>query len=128
MKGNPARNCLRLPITINRPLRRRFARCVTPGCPWPFRHFPPHRKRLLNCTACRAIRDIRTREFEGSPDIIAATSVEFRSMVREREKMPLKKLLEANSGGAELCPGFFDSGFGSQHVGKPPLNFGVAAR
>src|SRR5262249_28550695 len=42
---------------------------------------------LPDCTACRTIRDVRPREFERPPAIVAATGVELRGMIREREQM-----------------------------------------
>src|SRR5262245_59054731 len=41
------------------------------------------RMRLLDRTACRPIRDIRARELERPPAVVAASGVELRSMVRE---------------------------------------------
>ena len=53
---------------------------------------------LLNGTACGTIGDIRSRELERPPTIVAAAGVELRGMVREDEQMPLKKLIEARTG------------------------------
>ena len=61
------------------------------------------RPRLLDRTACRTIRDIRAREFERPPAVVAAAGVELRGMIREGEPVSRKKLIEANTCGVELC-------------------------
>jgi hypothetical protein len=61
--------------------------------------------RLLDRTACRTIRDIRAREFECPPAVVAAAGVELSSMVREGERVSPKKLIEAKPRGVELCLG-----------------------
>jgi hypothetical protein len=60
------------------------------------------RMRLFDRTACRAIRDIRSRKFK-RPSIVAAAGVEFRSMVSEGEQVSLKKLIESKPRGVDLC-------------------------
>ena len=67
------------------------------------------RMRLLDRTACRTIRDIRAREFERPPAVVAAAGVELRGMVREGEQVSPKKLFEAETCGVELCLGLFES-------------------
>ena len=84
--------------------------------------------RLLECTTRRAIRDIRAREFERPPAVIAAASVELRGMVREGEQVSLKKLIEAKACGLELCLGLFEPALRDQHVGKTPPNLWIVAR
>ena len=61
--------------------------------------------RLLDRTACRATRDVRAREFECPPAVVAAAGVELSSMVREGERVSPKKLIEAKPRGVELCLG-----------------------
>ena len=79
-------------------------------------------------TACRTIRDIRAREFERPPAVVAAAGVELRGMVREGEQVSLKKLLEAKPCGVELCLGLFEPPLRDQHVGKTPPDLRIAAR
>jgi hypothetical protein len=72
--------------------------------------------RLLDGTACGTIGDIRARELERPPAIVAAAGVELRGMVREGEQMPLKKLIEAGPRGIELPLGLFESFLRNQHI------------
>src|SRR5262245_8545152 len=85
------------------------------------------RVRLLDRTACGTIRDIRPREFERSPAVVAATGVELRGMIREGEQMFSQKLIEATACGVELCLGFFEPFLRDQHVGKTPPDLRIAA-
>ena len=79
------------------------------------------RMRLLDGTARRTIRDIRARELERPPAIVAAAGVELRGMVREGEQMSPKKLIEAGPCGIELSLGLFEPALRSQHIGKAPI-------
>jgi hypothetical protein len=83
---------------------------------------------LLDRTACRAICDIRAREFERPPAVVAAASVELRGMIRKGERVSPEKLIEANTCGVELYLGLFEPLLREQHVGQTPPNFRIAAR
>ena len=83
---------------------------------------------LLDRTAGRSICDIRAREFERPPAVVAAARVELRRMVRESEQVSLKKPLEARPCGFEMHLGVFEPSLRAQHVGKPPMDLGIAAR
>ena len=83
--------------------------------------------RLLDRTACWTICDIRTREFERPPAVIAAAGVELSGMVREGEQMSPKKLIETKPCGVELCLGLFEPLLHDQHVGKTPPDLRIAA-
>src|ERR1043166_3480 len=63
------------------------------------------RLRLLDRATGRTIGDIRAREFECPPAVVAAAGVELRGMVRESEQVSVKKLFKAGSGVVELCLG-----------------------
>src|SRR5215470_16745505 len=84
--------------------------------------------RLLDRTACGTIGDIRAREIERPPAIVAAAGVELRGMVREGEQMPLKKLIEAKTRDVELSFGLFELALRNQHIGKTPIDFRITAR
>src|SRR5215470_19414037 len=84
--------------------------------------------RLLDRTACGTIGDIRAREIERPPAIVAAAGVELRGMVREGEQMPLKKLIEAKTRDVELSLGLFALALRNQHIGKTPIDFRITAR
>src|SRR5215471_5290918 len=94
----------------------------------PSSAFTRDRMCLPDCTACRTIRDVRPREFERAPAVIAATGVELRGMIREREQMFAQKLLEATACSFELYLGFFEPVLRNQHVGKTPSDLWIAAR
>jgi hypothetical protein len=82
--------------------RHRF---VWVACGWGLIGIRRDRTRLLDRTACRTIRDIRAREFERPPAVVAAAGVELRGMVCEGEQVSPKKLIEAKPCGVELCLG-----------------------
>jgi hypothetical protein len=96
--------------------------------PRPHRHRHRDRIGLLDRTACRTIRDIRARELERPPAVVAAASVELRGMIREGEPVPPKKLIEANTCGVELGLASSNLCLGDQHVGQPPPHLRIAAR
>src|ERR1044071_6766776 len=93
-----------------------------------FRFHCGDRVRLLDRTAGQTVRDIRAREFECSPAIIAATGVELRAMVREGEQMFRKQLLESDAGCIELCLGLGKSPLRGPNVGKTPRDLRIATR
>jgi hypothetical protein len=64
------------------------------------------RSRLLNRTPGRTIRDIRSRQLERPPVIVAAAGVELRGVICEGAQVSPKKLLEAKPCGVELCLAF----------------------
>ena len=82
---------------------------------------------LLDRTARGTISDIRARELERPPAIVAAAGVELRGMVREGEQVFFKKLFKAGSCGIELCLGLFEPLLRDQHVGKAPTDLRIAA-
>src|SRR5215469_5780617 len=83
---------------------------------------------LLDRTARGTISDIRARELERPPAIVAAAGVELCGMVREGQQMPSKKLIEAKPCGIELSLGLFELALRNQHIGKTPIDFRIAAR
>src|SRR5215831_18256049 len=83
---------------------------------------------LLKGTACGTIGDIRARELERPPAIVAAAGVELRGMVREGEQMPLKKLIEAKTRDVELSLRLFELALRNQQIGKTPIDFWITAR
>jgi hypothetical protein len=58
--------------------------------------------RLLYRTTCGSVCDIRSREFERPPTVVAAAGVELCSVVREGEQVSAKKFFEARPCGVEL--------------------------
>ena len=80
--------------------------------------------RLLDRTACRTIRDIRAREFERPPAVVAAAGVELRGMVREGEQVFPRSSSKPRPCGVELCLGLFEPLLRDQHVGKTPPTSG----
>src|SRR5262245_59038032 len=88
-----------------------------------------HRDRmlLLDRTSRRSIRDIRAREFERPPSVVAAAGVELGGMIGEGEEVPAKKLLVAKPRGFKLGLGLFEPALRDQHIGKTPPDLGVAA-
>src|SRR5262245_15700180 len=63
------------------------------------------RTSLLDRPACRAVRDIRVREFERPPAVVAAARVEFCGMVGESEQVFPQQLIETPACGVERCLG-----------------------
>src|SRR5262245_50719136 len=84
--------------------------------------------RLLERTACRTIRDIRARELERAPQVVAAAGVELRGMIREGELVSVQKLFEAEACSVELCLRLFEPFLRDQHVCKAPPDLRIAAR
>src|SRR5882672_3714489 len=84
--------------------------------------------RLLHRGARRTISDIRARELERAPTVVAAAGVELRGMVREGEQVLPEKLLEAKPCGVEVGLRLFEPLLRDQHVGKAPADLRIAAR
>src|SRR5262249_1443067 len=106
----------------------RAARCVWIALGSGLIGNPRDGMRLLERTARRTIGDIRARELERPPAIVAAAGVELSGMIREGEQMPLKKLIEAKTRDVELSLGLFELALRNQHIGKAPIDFRITAR
>ena len=61
-----------------------------------------HFVRLLEGPQCRAIGNVDERKLKGAATIIAASGVEFRTVVGECQRVPLKNRFESGSGGLQL--------------------------
>ena len=66
------------------------------------------RLHLFARTPGRTIRDIRLRQLERPPVVVAAASVELCGVVCEGEQVSSKKLLEANPRGVKLPLALFE--------------------
>src|SRR5262249_55436041 len=84
--------------------------------------FTRDRMSLFDRAACRSISDVRVREFECPPTVVAAAGIEFRRMVSESKQMFPEKLLETMARCVELCLGLFEPLLRDKHVGKMPLD------
>jgi hypothetical protein len=82
----------------------------------------------LDRSARGMIRDIRARECEGSPTVVAAAGVELRGVVREGEEVFPEELFEPTPCCIELRLGLVGPLLRGEHVGKTPPNLRVAAR
>src|SRR5262245_31046045 len=82
---------------------------------------------LLDRTARTPISDIRARELECPPVIVAAADVKLRGMVREGEQVPAKKPFEARPSSLESGLSLFKPALRNRHIGKTPLDLGIAA-
>ena len=83
--------------------------------------------RLLESAQRRTVRDVDSRQFKGSPGIIAAAGIKLRAMIRKRKQVFSQKSLEAGSSGTHVRLSFRKSLHGDHHIGETPENFRVAA-
>src|SRR5262249_41063247 len=86
------------------------------------------RLHLFDRPAGRTVRDIRAREVECAPPVIAAAGVELRGVGGEGGRVSAQKSFEPPMRGAELRVGFSESPLRDQHVGKTPLHLWISAR
>ena len=73
---------------------------------------------LLDRTACTTIFDIRARQFERPPVVVAAASIELRSVVREASRcLPRFSSKPERAASSCLSP-LFEPSLRNQHIGK----------
>ena len=80
---------------------------------------------LLECPQCWAIGDVDERKLKGAETIIAASGVEFRTVVGECKWVPLKNRFESGSSGLHLSVGVF--ALHGHDVGESPVHFRITA-